>query len=96
MARKTFVVGIFVMAGALGVLGYQCLTYYFYGAWPAVSVAYVWGELFGAWPTLGWHWINGLFQWIGRLSFVAFCIATSYVILMLSDAMRGRSSRQSR
>jgi hypothetical protein len=93
MARKTFVLGIFVMASALGVLGYQCLTYFFYGAWPSVSVGFVWRTLFSYEPILRWSWMKSLAQWISNLPVVGFGIGISYAILLLSDCMRGRTGR---
>jgi hypothetical protein len=96
MARKFFVLGVFVMAGAFGVLGYQCLTYYFYGTWPAVSLGFVWGELFGDFPVLDWTWANYLLLWIGKLPIVGLGIVLSYIILLVSDSLRGRNTRQSR
>ena len=96
MPRKIFVLGILVMAAALGVLGYQFLTHIIYGAWPAVSVSFVWRTLFGDGPTLHESWPRALSQWIGNLPLVGFGIAISYIVLLLSDLTRGRAGRSPR
>ena len=95
MVRKIFVLGIFVMAASCGVIGYQALTYYFYGNWPSASFGFVYGKLFGALPTLEWRWENELLALLGRLPVAAVGIALSYALLLMSDLLRGRTRRQS-
>jgi hypothetical protein len=95
MARKIFVLGIFAMAASCGVIGYQALTYYFYGDWPATSFEFVFGKLFGAFPTLEWRWENELLAFVGRLPVAAVGIALSYALLLMSDLLHGRNRRQS-
>ena len=95
MARKVFVLGIFTMASACGVIGYQALTYYFYGNWPTVSFHYVFSELFGDFPVLEWRWEKDLLTWVGRLPVSAVGIVLSYLLLFISDLLRGQGRRQS-
>lgn len=96
MARKIFILGIFVMAAALGVLGYQGLTYYIYGSWPPVSFGYVWNLLIGELPSPAWPWAKALIRWLASVPIVAVGIALSYVLLLCSDALRGPARQQSR
>lgn len=96
MARKIFALGIFVMAIALGVIGYQALTLYFYGNWPAVSVQFVYGELFGEFPVVGARWTNRMLAGIGQLPVTAVGILLCYLLLLASDLLRGRDGRRSR
>lgn len=94
MARKIFILGISVMAAALGVIGYQALTYHFYGNWPAVSSQFVYGELFGDLPALKWSWANDLLLGIGKLPVSAVGILLCYLLLLASDLLRGRDRRR--
>ncbi len=94
MARKLFALGIFAMAAACGVIGYQVLTYYFYGRWPPVSFEYVYGTLFGPLPALGWRWANKLLIAVGKLPVAAVGFALSYLLLLVSDLLRGEANRQ--
>jgi hypothetical protein len=95
MARKIFALGIFVMAAGCGVIGYQVLTYYFYGRWPTASFHFVYVAVFGDFPVLEWHWENDLLALVGKLpvSFVA--LSVSYALLLLSDFLRGPNRRPS-
>jgi len=96
MSRMIFVLGIFSMSAALGVLGYQCLTYYFYGSWPPVSAGYVWGQVFGNIPAQGQGWVNYVLQWLAKVPVVALGLALAYVLLFCSDMLRGRNERPAR
>ncbi len=95
MARKIFALGIFAMASACGVLGYQALTYYFYGYWPAVPSYYVFGKLFGGLPVVGWHWVNDLLALIGTVPVAVVGFVISYILLLVSDFLRGEARRPS-
>ena len=95
MARKIFALGIFVMAAALGVVGYQALTLYFYGNWPPVSFQFVYGELFGDLPVLRFTWANDILAVIGKLPVSVFGIVVCYLLLLASDLLRGRDRRRS-
>jgi hypothetical protein len=94
MARKIYVLGIFTMAAACGVIGYQVLTYYFYGGWPAVSFEFVVGEIFGGFPALAWPWADRLLRIIGQLPISIVGFATSFCLLLLSDLLRGDARRR--
>jgi len=83
------------MASACGIIGYQALTYYFYGNWPAVSFHYVFEELFGDFPILEWRWENDLLAFVGKLPISLVAIVLSYMLLLLSDMLRGHAGRQS-
>ncbi len=89
MARKIFVLGIFMLAAACGVIGYQILTYYFYQNWPSVSFQFVYNALFGDLPTFGPQWENDAVRWIGNLPVSVVGISLSYLLLFLSDVLRG-------
>ena len=94
MARKLFVAGVFVMAAAFGVLGYQTLTYYFYGNWPPVSFQFVYEQLFGPLPVMDPGWQNDTVRYVGRqpISLIGFVVC--YFLLMFSDLLRGDGRRQ--
>ena len=96
MARAWFVVAIFALAATLGIIGYQSLTYYFYGAWPSVSAGYVWSTLFGPIAPVGWTWIDYLIAWIASLPLVALGLVFSYALFLVSDLFRGRDARNFR
>ena len=93
MARKIYALGIFTMAAACGVIGYQALTYYFYGNWPSVSFEFVVGKLFGGLPERKWSWANDLLVSIGKLPVSVVGFAASYLLLLVSDLMRGAARR---
>ena len=94
MARKIFTLGIFVMAVACGVIGHQALTYYFYGRWPSVSFEYIYAAVFGPLPALQWHWANNMLMGIGKLPVAVVGFALSYLLLFVSDLLRGQANRQ--
>jgi hypothetical protein len=88
MASKIFTLGIFTMAAACGVIGFQALTYYFYSRWPMVSFHYVYSALFGDFPVMGWQWENDLLRWTGKLPVSVVGIAISYLLLFIADLLR--------
>ena len=93
MASKIFVLGIFTMAAACGVIGFQVLTYYFYSRWPVVSFHYIYSELFGDFPIMEWQWENDLLGRIGKLPVSVVGIALSYALLLVADLLRGSTGR---
>ena len=95
MARKIFALGIFAMASAFGAIGYQVLTYYFYGDWPVVSFRFVFERVFGDFPVLAWHWADELLIATGKLPAAVVAIIVCYILLLLSDLLRGEGRRQS-
>ena len=88
MARTTFVLAVWLLAGSVGVLGYQALTLYFYDNWPAVSLAAAWDALGGSllWEPGG--------RWPMEMPLVLLGVVFSYVMFFVSDLLRGRSGRQ--
>ena len=96
MARAAFVLGIWILAAALGVVGYQVLTLYFYEQWPSVSLDTGWQDVLGTWQML-WN-ISArdtpdALGWFGRVPLVLAGIVLSYLLFLLSDSLRGRSAR---
>ena len=82
------------MAVACGAIGYQALTYYFYGNWPNVPFDFVVTKIFGGFPMLGWPWANGLWVAIGQLPASVVGLIMSYSLLLLSDLLRGDARRR--
>ena len=82
------------MAAACGVIGYQALTYYFYGDWPSVSFEFVVQKLFGSFPIATWPWANQLLITIGKLPVSVVGLAASYSLLLVSDLLRGAAGRR--
>ena len=94
MARKIYILGIFGMAIACGVVGYQVLTYYFYANWPTVPFDFVVEKIFGQFPTLEWPPANYLWSSTRKLPTSVVCFIISYSLLLLSDVLRGDARRQ--
>ena len=94
MARKIYILGIFSMATACGVIGYQVLTYYFYANWPIVPFDFVMKKIFGDLPSLEWAPANYLWVSIRSLPTSVVCFVISYSLLLLSDLLRGDARRQ--
>ena len=98
MARFATILGIWLAALSLGILGYQVLTFYFYDNWPPVTVAYVWGVLFDPLPAEGGGWTGAVSGWFGRLPLLAVGIVFSYLCFLIGDSLAqpGASYRQAR
>ena len=102
MARATFVLGIWVLAASLGILGYQALTLYFYHDWPAVSLAFGWKTFFNNfwWPFFGdigqirSPSLLDALTWLGTVPLVVGGVVLSYVLFLISDSLRGRAGRR--
>jgi hypothetical protein len=88
MARGALILGIWVLAAAFGSLGYQVLDYYFYDRWPPLSVAFVWGKLFGPWPSAANEVLHAGLLWCGRLPVLAVGIVLAYLCFLVSDTVR--------
>jgi hypothetical protein len=103
MARATFVLGIWVLAASLGILGYQGLTLYFYHDWPAVSLAFGWQTFFNNfwWPFFGdigkihSGYLLDVLSWLGTVPLVLAGVILSYALFLISDSLRGRGGRRS-
>jgi len=99
MARASFVIGVWILAGSLSILGYQALTYYFYQHWPPVSLATGWQEVVSGWQTV-WDMPSQppdetYMVWLRRVPLVPAGIILSYGLFLLSDTLRGRIGRRS-
>jgi len=86
------IVGIWVLAAAFGILGYQALTYHFYEYWQPVTVEFIWAKLFGPWPVAANHAIEAVVSWCGRLPLLAVGIALGYICFLVADSVRERRS----
>jgi hypothetical protein len=86
MVRRVTILGIWLAALSLGILGYQLLTYYFYDYWQPVTVEFIWGKLFNPWPTAS-GWIGGITAWFGRLPLLAVGIAFTYLCFLVADSL---------
>jgi hypothetical protein len=98
MTRWIVILGIWLAALSLGIVGFQLLTYIFYHYWQPVTVEFVWGELFGPWPAEGSGWTGEIEAWFGRLPLLAVGIALSYLCFLAADSLpqSALSRRQAR
>lgn len=94
MARTAFILGIWVLAASLGILGYQGLTYWFYQQWPPVSLGLGWRLVFGDSPLISSRTLLDATSWLGTVPLVLVGIILSYALFLLSDSLRGRSGRR--
>lgn len=91
MARKLFVLAILLLAGSIGVVGFQTLQYLRVGDWPGVSVGFVWDALFGAMPGIArWLPFDGAWHWLGGVPVAVAGLAASYLAFLASDILRLR------
>jgi hypothetical protein len=88
MERRMIVAGIWVLALAFGILGFQVLTYHFYDYWQPVTVEFVWGKLFAPWPVYAKGALNTAIAWFGRLPLLAVGIALGYLCFLVADSVR--------
>ncbi len=65
MARKLFILATILLAGSVGVFGYQFFDYLIVGSWPAVSMQFIVVSLFGAMPDIQWMLLGRVFQLAG-------------------------------
>jgi hypothetical protein len=84
------IAGIWILALSFGIIGYQSLTYYFYGYWPPVTVAFIWTHLFGPWAASDVGWVDRAEQWYGNTSLFATGVALTYLCFLLADVSRRR------
>lgn len=82
MARKWFLLGLFLLAASVGVVGFQVLYYLIVGNWPAVSIALVSGTLLDG-HAPGWRWLG-----VVPVSIAGGILA--YLAFLLSDTLRRR------
>lgn len=91
MARRLFVLAVLLLAGSIGVLGFQFLRYLQIGDWPSVSVEFVWQALFGGMPGVArWLPFDGVWHWLGGLPVAVAGAAASYLAFLASDILRLR------
>jgi hypothetical protein len=91
MARKLYVLAILLLAGSIGVLGFQSLRYLDDGLWPSVSVAFVWDSLFGPTPwATNWLPLGQFWHWIGGWPITVAGICAAYLAFLASDILRVR------
>jgi hypothetical protein len=86
MTRALFVLGLLLMAGGVGVLGYQLATFWIMGDWPAVPVRFVWSVLVRAGEA---RWGG----WVGSVPVSVALLASAYLALLASDQLRQRFGR---
>ncbi|MGA7383182.1 MAG: hypothetical protein WBW81_00310 [Methylocella sp.] len=94
MARTAFILGIWVLAASLGILGYQGLTFYFYQQWPPVSLGFGWRLIFGDVQLIPYRSLLDALNWLGKAPLVLAGVILSYALFLLSDGLRGRSGRR--
>ena len=90
MARKLFILAIFLMACSIGVLGYQVWYFLLQGNWPAVPLQAVWVPLFGPVPNTQWMALGRIWGWFAGVPTAAAGIAAAYAAFLLSDTLRQR------
>jgi hypothetical protein len=90
MARKLYILAIFLVAIAIGVFGFQALHYWIAGSWPTVPVRLVWEALFGPMPDTQWMSLGRIWNWLGDLPIVAAGAALAYASFLASDTLRRR------
>jgi hypothetical protein len=88
MARKFFILAIFLMAGSAGVLGYQVGNYLIVETWPAVPLHILWTTFFGVMSEsqrmpLGWVWAR-----LGAVPLMVAGIVVAFVCFLISDTLR--------
>ncbi len=90
MARKLFVLAIFLTAASIGVLGFQLFSYLKSGAWPVVPMGYVWDQLFGSTALARWLPLPRVWEWLGGVPVTIAGITAAYLVLLASDTLRRR------
>jgi hypothetical protein len=90
MARKLFVLALFLLAGSVGVLGFQALYLWRIGSWPSVPVAFVWDSLLGTSSVGQWLPFHQAGRWLGGLPVTAAGIVLAYLVFLASDTLRRR------
>lgn len=79
MARKLYVLAIYLMAASIGVIGYQVGDYLIDGTWPSVPIQVTWLTFVG--PVSGFRQpaLERLWHWFGNLPAVAVSMVLAYV-----------------
>jgi hypothetical protein len=90
MARKLFVLALFLLAATIGVLGFQVFYYLKVGTWQSVPVQEVWDTLFGTLPIAQWAPLHGVWHWLGGLPVTVAGITAAYLVFLASDTLRRR------
>jgi hypothetical protein len=93
MARRLHLIGVWLLALSLGVLGYQLLHYLFNGTWPPVSVQYVWMLVLGDFPMPNWALLQLPIRWVISVSLVGLGLILAYAAFITSDILRRKQFR---
>jgi hypothetical protein len=88
MARRLFILAMILLAGSIGVLGYQFFDYLIDGSWPAVPVHFIVASLFGDMPDVHWMSINHVLSWLGEVPVSVAGMILAYMTFLLSDTLR--------
>lgn len=87
MARKLFILAIFLLACSIGVFGFQILQYLRVGDWQGVSVQFVLRALFGP---VSWLPFDPAWGWVADIPVTVAGIAAAYLAFLASDTLRLR------
>lgn len=85
MARKLFVLAIFLVAGSIGVVGFQVFYYLIGGTWRAVPL-----QVFGVLPGAQWLPSGPLWRWLGGVPVSLAGLVLGYLVFLVSDTLRQR------
>ena len=85
MARKLFVLAVFLVAGSIGVVGFQVLDYLIGGTWPAVPL-----QVFGVLPGAQWLPSGPVWRWLGGVPVSLAGMIVGYFVFLASDTLRQR------
>ena len=88
MARRLFILAAFLLAGSVGVFGYQFFYYLIEGSWPAVPLEFIVVSLFGAMPDIQWAWLGQAMHWLGEVPVTVAGLVLGYTAFLLSDTLR--------
>jgi hypothetical protein len=88
MARSLFILAAFLLAGSIGVFGYQFFYYLIEGNWPAVPIEFAVVSLFGAMPNIHWMSLGRVFNWLGGVPISVAGLVLAYTSYLLSDTLR--------
>ena len=90
MARKLFVLALLLLAGSIGVLGFQVLYFVRVGAWQSVPIGDVWNSLFGKISMAQWLPFQSAWQWLGGVPVTVVGVTAAYLVFLASDTLRRR------
>lgn len=88
MARRFFILAMILLAGSIGVLGYQFFDYLIDGSWPAVPIHFILVSLFGNMPDIRWTSLDHVLSWLGEVPVSVAGMILAYMVFLLSDTLR--------